>query len=263
MLELYYWEPNTFHLKPMIALRETQLEFTGNYYDPTRFEQFSPQYPGSLESAHNREYEGPLLVNGDTIMCGSFFLLEYIAESAPGPELYPVDPYVRYQIQEWAQITGTDLGIGVSVLGCMKYLTPVLKTLDQSWLNSTIDRIEPVERRLRWQELLDGSLDDGRLLLIRQRLGKPIRQLEARLSASAWLVGDHYSIADIEIFSMIWTLPDLVPELVNEKDTPRILDYIDRIKQRPAVMSAFGMSHSGHPHECFVPGIEASRWLGL
>lgn len=263
MLELYYWEPNTFHLKPLIAFKEKQLEFTGHYYDPTRFEQFSPQFPSSIESTHNREYEGPMLINGNTIMCGSFFLLEFIAESASGPKLYSVDPYKRYQIQEWAQVTGTALGIGVSVLGCVKYLMPVLRAPNQELLSSTINRIEPVERRVRWQELLDGSLDDARLALIRHRLTIPVREIEARLGASAWLVGDHFSIADIDIFSMIWTLPDLAPELVNEKDSPRILDYIDRIKQRPAVKSAFSMSHSGHPQECFVPGIEASRWLGL
>jgi len=263
MLELYHWEPNTFHLKPLIALKEKQLDFTGHYYDPTRFEQFSPGFPCSTETRHNRDYEGPVLINGATIMCGSFFLLEFIAESVPGPELYSVNPYERYQMQEWGQVTGTALAVGISVLGCMKYLTPVLETLDQEQLSSTIEKIEPVERRLRWLELTDGSLDEERMALIRSRLSKAVRQVEERLVGSSWLVGGHFSIADIDIFSMIWTLPGLAPELVNKKDTPYILDYINRIKQRPAVRSAFAMSHSGRPHECFVPGIEASRWLGL
>lgn len=76
-------------------------------------------------------------------------------------------------------------------------------------------------------------------------------------------MGDHYTIADIDVYSMLWTLPRLAPELVNAVDTPRILAYIDRILRRPAVQSALAMSRSGRPQECFVPGIEASRWLGL
>ena len=263
MLDLYYWEPNTFHLKPLIALKEKQVEFTAHYFDPTRFEQFASAFPCTNESRHNREYEGPVLVNGDAILCGSFFLLEYIAESVPGPELSSTDPYEHYRTQELAQVTGTALGIGVSLLGCIKYLSPVLQALDQELLNSTIDGIEPVERRARWLELIDGSLGAERLELIRHRLGKSIYWIEARLCESPWLVGDRYSIADIEIFSMIWALPILVPEMVNKNATPAILEYIDRIKQRPAVQSALAMSHSGRPQECFVPGIEPSRWLGL
>ncbi len=42
MLELYHWEPNTFFLKPLIALKEKQAAFTSRYFDPTRFEQFAP-----------------------------------------------------------------------------------------------------------------------------------------------------------------------------------------------------------------------------
>ena len=263
MLELYHWEPNTFHLKPLIALKEKQAEFAGHYFDPTRFEQFSAGFPRSTESIHNREYEGPVLMVGDTVMCGSFFLLEYIAETLPGTALYPADPYKRYQAQECGQVIGTALGIGVSVLGCIKYLTPAMQAMDQQILRSTLDRIEPVERRARWQELIDGSIDDARLALIRQRLHKPLQQIEARLGESDWMVGNSYSIADIEIFSMIWTLPQLAPELVNEENTPHTMAYIDRITSRPAVQSAIAMSRSGRPQESFIPGIEASRWLGL
>jgi glutathione S-transferase len=257
MLELHYWEPNQFHLKPLIALRETQTEFAARYFDPTRFEQFAKSFPRSTETRHNREYEGPVLVSGDTAMCGSFFLLEFIAESRPRPGLYPADPYVRYRIQETGQVIGTALGIGVSVLGCLEYLTPVLRARDQQAL------IEPVERRARWLELIDGSIDAARLALIRHRLRTTLQQIEARLRESAWLVGDNYSKADIDVYAMLWTLPQLAPELVNDRETPRMLAYIDRITRRPAVQAAFAMSRSGRPQECFVPGIEASRWLGL
>jgi glutathione S-transferase len=263
MLDLYYWEPNTFYFKPLIALKELQVEFTGHYYDPVRFEQYSQAFPHSTESRHNQEYEGPVLVCDATVMCGSFFLLEFIAESVAGLDLYPVDPYERYRIQEWGQVVGTKLGVGVSVLGCVKYLTPVLQALDQKLLNGTIEMIKPVERRSRWLELIDGSLDEIRLDLIRRQLTGPLSQIEERLGESRWLAGNRYTIADIDIFSMIWTLPELAPELVNDKDTPHILAYIDRITQRPAVQSALAMSRSGRPQECFVPGIEASRWLGL
>ena len=49
MLELYHWEPNTFFLKPLIALKEKEAEFTSRYFDPTKFktylEQLGVRYP--------------------------------------------------------------------------------------------------------------------------------------------------------------------------------------------------------------------------
>ena len=263
MLELYYWEPNTFFLKPLIALQETRLEFTPHYFDALQFEQFSKGFPRTSETLHNVENEGPLLISAGTVMCGSFFLLEYIADSAGGDWLSSTDPYERYMMQEWAQVTGKMLGICVSLLGCVRYLAPVLREIGPERLSAKIGDKVPAERRKRWLELIDGSLDSELLDLIRQRLDKYIQQIEKRLAASPWLVGKRYSIADIDVFSLIWTLPGLAPDSVNEVKAPRMLEYIERIRQRPAVQSALSMSRCGRPQECFVPGIEPSRWLGL
>jgi hypothetical protein len=40
VLELYTSEPNTFFLKPLIALAEKQAQFATQYFDATHFEQF-------------------------------------------------------------------------------------------------------------------------------------------------------------------------------------------------------------------------------
>jgi len=262
-MELYYWEPNTFHLKPLILLKEIGVDFSGHYYDPIRFEQFDPEFPRSRESTHTMEREGPVLIYGNTVITGSFCMLEFIAEICRDMELYPTDAYIRYQIQEWGKATGTALGIVVSALGCTRYLAPLLMKMDQKSLCSKLDKIEPQERRTRWLELIDGSLDQPLLETLRRRLDGVLRHLETRLSKVPWLVDSGYSIADIDTFSMIWSLPFLEPELVNGKTTPHIMNYIDRITRRPAVEAAFAMSRTGRPQECFIPGIEPSRWLGL
>ncbi len=67
MLELYHWEPNTYFLKPLIALKEKQAAFTSRYFDPTRFEQFAPGFPRNVESELHLEREGPVLVHDGTI----------------------------------------------------------------------------------------------------------------------------------------------------------------------------------------------------
>ncbi|MGH8260342.1 MAG: glutathione S-transferase family protein, partial [Steroidobacteraceae bacterium] len=83
MLELYHGEPNLYSLKPLIALEEAQAPFTSHYFDPASLEQHSPGFPQNTESTLHLEREGPVLVDGGTVLSSSFFILEYIAEAFP------------------------------------------------------------------------------------------------------------------------------------------------------------------------------------
>jgi hypothetical protein len=67
-------------------------------------------------------------------------------------------------------------------------------------------------------------------------------------------------VADIDAFASIVGLSGVAPELVNEKRTPRIVDFLCRMGERKAVQAALVMSRSGRPLEAFVPGAEPSRW---
>src|ERR1700675_1965167 len=103
MLELYTSEPNTFFLKPMIALAEKQVTFTTRYFDAASLEQFAGNSPADLESGLQLEREGPLLVHDGAIISNSFFMLEYISEGLPGPSLIPADAYDAYRARAWGQ----------------------------------------------------------------------------------------------------------------------------------------------------------------
>ena len=97
MLELYHWEPNTYFLKPLIALHEKRTAFTSRWFDPTAFEQFAPGWPGNTESALQLEREGPLLVHDGAIVSSSFFMLEYLNDALPGVNLCPGAAYEQYR----------------------------------------------------------------------------------------------------------------------------------------------------------------------
>ena len=260
MLELYHWEPNTYFLKPLIALKEKQASFTSRYFDPTRFEQFAPGFPHNTESQLHLEREGPVLVHDGTIISSSFFMLEYIAEALPGVELYPGNAYEHYRARAWGQFLTLGLGAGVSALGCARYLAPVLKQRDAAQLKAQIAAIEPLERRTAWSAIIDGTYTDAVLETVRKRLEFPIQRLETTLNRSAWLAGPAYSVADIEAFSMLNSLPDLAPDVVNERSSPRVLEFLQRMRERPAVREALAFSRTGKPQQAFVPGTEPSRW---
>lgn len=259
MLELYHWEPNTYFLKPLIALHEKRAAFTSRWFDPTAFEQFAPGLPGNTESTLQLEREGPILVHDGAIVSSSFFMLEYINDALPGINLCPGGAYEQYRQRAWGQVL-TAVGTGVAVLGCAKYTAPVMRRMEPATLAARLRSIEPLERRQAWAALTDGTYGEAALASVRERLKGPVTRIEATLAATPWLAGAEYSIADIDAFSLLNSLPALAPDVLNPGDTPRTLEFLQRVNERPAVKAALALSRTGKPQEAFVPGAEASRW---
>jgi len=259
MLELYHWEPNTYYLKPLIALHEKKAGFASRWLDATSFEQLAHGIPRNTESTLQLEREGPVLVSEGAVVSGSYFLIEYINETVPGVDLCPGAAFQHYEQRAWGQVLGA-LGSGVSALGCAKYLAPVLRSRDQAQLRAKVDRIEPLERRQTWLAVIDGTYTDEKLAAIRARLKVPLRRIEDTLKRTYWLAGSDYSLADIDAFSFLNALPGLAPDVLNAKEYPRTMEFVERMRGRDAVKAALAMSRSGKPQEAFVPGQEASRW---
>jgi GSH-dependent disulfide-bond oxidoreductase len=260
VLELFTSEPNTFFLKPLIALAEKRAAFTSHYFDAAGFEQFGGNFPTDLEAGLQLEREGPVLVHDGTLITSSFFMLEYLSEALPGPSLVPADAYDAYRARAWGQYLGANLGSGVPVLGAAKYLQPHLAGLDAAWVDERIASIEPLERRAGWLALRNGTYTRAYLQAVVDRLAAPVGRVEKALANSPWLAGDAFSVADIDAYPMLRVLPDLAPALVNSGATPRILEYLARIAGRESVSVALKSARTPNPERHFVPGLEAARW---
>lgn len=87
-----------------------------------------------------------------------------------------------------------------------------------------------------------------------------VQRLEDALSASQWLMGATYTLADVDAFAICNSLTTLTPDLVNETNTPRLVGWLKRIRKRPALQAALSLSRTGKPEEAFAPGPEHSRW---
>jgi glutathione S-transferase len=259
MLELYTSEPNTFFLKPLIALHEKGVPFTSRWLDTDRLEQFALDHSREVEARLHLEREGPLLNHDGTLISGSWFMLEYIADTLPGEDLLPVTPFDRYRARAVAQFLGAHLGSLVPILGCVRYVTPRL-AMNRAALDARLATVEPIERRNSWLALVNGTYTPQILETARERLKFPVSRLEKDFTPGPWLAGPRYSIADIDVFAMLRCLPDLEPALVNARDTPRIMEFLARVEDRPAVAAALATSRSGNPGQHFVPGVEPSRW---
>jgi len=260
MLELFHSEPNTFYLKPLIALHEKHASFQSRWFDSDKLEQFALGFSGDVEAHLHLEREGPLLLHDGTLISSSFFMLEYIAEALPGEPLLPESAHDQYRMRASGQFLGAQLGSLVPILGCIKYLAPRLAAMDRAALDAKLRDVGPQERRLNFTALLDGTYTPQIQATARERLKFPVARIEAQLAHGPWLAGLNYSIADIDAYALVDPLRELAPAVVNAQSTPRILEWLDRIAERPATRAARARSRRADPRTAYVPGVEPSRW---
>jgi glutathione S-transferase len=262
MIELYTWEPNTFFLKPLIALNEKGLDYKAHFVDYTSFAQLDlKDAKANLEARHNPENEGPILVHDGKVITESFFMISYIDEAFPDQvPLHPGNPEGNWRVRMWARFFGESTGPAVTTLGCKKYLVPLLKERRINDPQAILDRMETQERKLAWKPALEDSYTDEIIDESKRKASFAVQRVEEHLANSPWLAGPNYSLADIEGFAMTMSFPKLVPELCNKEKAPRMTEWMAKVKERPAVQKALATSKSGKPDEAFVPGPEHARW---
>jgi glutathione S-transferase len=140
------------------------------------------------------------------------------------------------------------------------YLAPRFKGRDVSSLEPALARIPMKLLQEGWRLALTDGYSEELLEDSRRKVTLSVRHIEDALSRSAWLVGSTYSLADIDAFAICNSLTSLTPGIVNQSATPRLIDWLERIRARPAVRAALAMSRTGKPEHAFAPGPEHARW---
>ncbi|MFO1400288.1 MAG: glutathione S-transferase family protein [Steroidobacteraceae bacterium] len=243
MIELHHGEPSADTLKLLLALHELGLAFTSRYLDTAKLEQWS--------AAHRRlapQGQVPVLVDGGEVMEDCAFALQYLAEAYAPPRLAPGAPRLWYEVQSWNARVDAALGPAVAMLGWTQATPPAERSAYRAALAQVGDR----ERPAGWFAVLaDAEASEDQLANARERVGDMLVEIEGALAAAPWLVGGEYSIADINAFAHLHTLPRLLPERCHAGATPRVLDWLGRIGARPAARAALATRRS--PADAYAP----------
>lgn len=261
MLELYHWEPNGSFLKPLIALHEKGLEFRSRYVDVLALESHAPGFMSAgRETELNLEGEGPVLVHDGRQIAESLFMIEYLEDAFPEQPLRPKEPIAHARILAWARFINEVFMPAANMLGCHAYLAPLLQARMTSDFESRLAIIPMQSLQDGWRLAVTNGYSSELLGDSRRKVALAARRIEDALSRCEWLVAPSYSLGDIDAFSICNSLPTLTPEIVNETTTPRLMDWLERIRARPAVRTALKMGRIGTPERAFAPGPEHSRW---
>ncbi len=229
MLMLYHWEPNANSGKPMLTLAEKGVEYESHYLDLLNFDQHQPEY-----LRINPDGTIPALVHGDRVLTESTPMMEYIDEQFDGPPLRPKDPASRWRMRWWMRFLDAYVAPSLSMIGWSVFVGPAARQRDPKELAAAIDRIPLPSRRLAWRKALFNEFTAEELEESRRRVRFGIGVLEAHLTRHTWIAGESYSLGDINGFNLGYALPLSQPEHCNDEATPRIMEWLRRIYERPA-----------------------------
>jgi len=237
MLTLYHWEPNANSGKPMLALLEKGVPFESRYLNMLAFEQHSSAY-----LAINPNGTLPAMVHEELVLTESTAIMEYIDEVFPGPSLRPSAPLELWRMRWWGRFLDQFVGPSVSMIGWSIFVGPALRAHDPHELQAAIERIPLKERRIAWSKALYGTFSREELAESRERIATGVREVESALERRAWLAGATYSLADIAGWNMLFGMPSMTPDLVNDTRTPHMMEWLRTLYERPAVraMTAYG-----------------------
>lgn len=190
-----YYSPGACSLAPHIVLRETGAAFDLEKVDTHRH----ATADGGNYYAINSKGQVPLLeLTAGVRLSEGPVIAQYLAELAVDSGLLPPAGLPRYRVLEWQNFVSSELH---------KAYTPIFSP----------------------------GLDDEAKTLLRGRLRKKYEWLEAQLSATGYLTGDDFTVADAYLFTVTQWAKYVALEL---GDLPRLQAYLSRVAARPAVQAA-------------------------
>ena len=163
-IELYWGSGSAYCWRVMLALEHKKLRYTSHQL---KFDQQEHKAPQML--AMNPRGQLPVLRDGDYVVFESVAILYYLDQKYPEPPIFGLSP--------------EEAGVIMRVI-CeyQAYAEPSLMQIVQEMLY------------VREPQLSDGTHE------AMQRVASEARTIERRLAQSDWVVGEHFSAADMVIY---------------------------------------------------------------
>ncbi|MDH7799388.1 MULTISPECIES: glutathione S-transferase family protein [unclassified Beijerinckia] len=230
MIELYHFWSSVCSVRCRMALEEKGVAWTSRYVDLFNFDQMKPEY-----LAINPDGVVPTLVHAGQPVHESTIINEYIDAAFDGPQLVPSDPLLAARMREFVRKCEDGFGAIVK-LTAVKYLLPKLRN---RWSDEELAR--QVERRpVKFYRdvhgrALRGEIDEAELAEERKTIEGILDALEARLDPGPWVIGDHFTLADITVAPYMYRLWAMgADQFWSASRRPRIHGWYKRIEERPA-----------------------------
>ncbi len=233
MLDVYTWEPNANSGKPLLMLAEKGAPFEYHYIDMGRREQHSAAY-----LRINPNGTVPTVIHDGRILTESSPALEYLDDVLEGPPLKPDSAYLRWRMRRWIRFMDFEYCPALAMFGGAG-ASRNLPERDPADIEREVERIPIPERRRVWRLILAKQVPEAQLAESERRIRAGVALFETALAEYPYLSGPAYGLADIVALITVFALPLMRQEEVNDRRTPRFMDWYRRAHARPATQAAF------------------------
>lgn len=233
MIELYHAPQSTCSQKVRICLAEKGIEWVDRRINLGKNEHLAPDY---LKLNPNGVV--PTLVHDGRAIIDSSVICEYLDETFPEPRLAPDDAPGRADMRAWMRYLEEVPTSAVRVPSFnMALMSRFAGQDDATFLRNEAD-IRPIRKHFYRRMGTKGfGAEDFRTSL--EQIVKTCERVHGALADGPWLLGTFYSIADIVLAPSIDRMADLGFAHLWQSEFPRVTDWHNRIKARPAFQKAF------------------------
>lgn len=158
--------------------------------------------------------------------------LLFLAETFPESHLLPENPADRYAVQALIAQLQHQIGDSLSYLGWLATTSDSDRTDYLARLTQRTDRPVLAGWSAVWH---DAVPEDQRPDKARAKISQGIETITAMLGDRQWLVGTHFTVADIVGFSLLRQTRRVGLDADDVPCSPPLASWIERLNQRPAV----------------------------
>jgi glutathione S-transferase len=237
MLTLYHHGSSVCAAKVRFALGEKKLAWKGIYLDILKGDQFDPEY-----RKLNPKAVVPTLVHDGRVIVESTVINEYLDEVFSEPPLKPAAAEERAKMRLWTKAVDEDLHPAcaeVTFSACHRH---IIRRLPQPEYEKFLASTPPLSLTPQWHQrkkeivtlgfAAPGLADSYRLY------DRYLAKMEETLADQPWLAGRSFSLADIAMTPYVNRLDMLGMAALWTERRPRVTDWFERIKARPAFKPA-------------------------
>jgi glutathione S-transferase len=231
-LILYHHNSSVCAAKVRVALAEKTLPFESQLLRLDG-DQFDPAY---LELNPNAVV--PTLVHEGRAIIESNVILEYLEDAFPEPQLRPTDPFSRAQARLLMQRLddGTSgihhaASILTFAIAYRHHLIEKAGSTDRGALSQVITTNMNPKSRAWLEEVVFNGMNAPSFREALLLIDHMLTDFESRLSETAWLASDGYSVADVA-YSPYMIRLDLLQMNCLWRDRPAVADWYVRLRAR-------------------------------
>ncbi len=232
-LKYYHAEPLANSLKSMIPLKEKGLAYESIYVDLHKFEQHQPWFV-----AINPEGQVPVLDHDGTIITHTTVINEYLEDVFPDVPLRPRDPVGAARMRYWNKFIDEHVMNHVSMHGWHRLVGVIARNIENGDFEKLMANIPLPDQRKKWMTARSG-FSEAELANATAKIEYAVDKVEKQLGETPWLAGQDYTLADINFYSHCGMMVErMFPEMALSKRAPRLVEWRDRVTDRPAVAAA-------------------------